>query len=100
VRLNPKQKPLRVNSRIYPKGFVAHPPDRSMETTKLADRASVGADTRNGELRTASFLSNKGSGQDLRTHSWGLLFGVQAHRRSLGYARDDKGQSGCCLGNG
>jgi hypothetical protein len=32
----PQTKALRVNSRIYPKRFVPHPPDRSLETTNFS----------------------------------------------------------------
>ena len=32
----PQTKALRVNSRIYPKRFVPHPPDRSLETTSYS----------------------------------------------------------------
>jgi len=32
--------------------------------------------------------------EELRTHLQGPLFGRKAHSRSLGFARDDKGEDG------
>ena len=68
MRLNPKQKPLRVNSRIYPKGFVPHPPDH----------ASVGTDPRSGELRTASFPSTKVLGKTCELTRGAFAWGAGA----------------------
>jgi hypothetical protein len=82
VRLNPKQKPLRVNSRIYPKAFLPRPPAGSLETTSFPTALLLAPTPRSGELRTASFPNNKGFGQDLRTHCSALTF-VQSFFHSL-----------------
>ena len=52
---------------------------------KPLDRASIGTDTRSGELRTASLPSNNGLGNACELTRIGFCFWVQAHRRSLGF---------------